>query len=225
MRTIPWTLTFAALAALAAMAWSPLAQAQFLGNPVSSLEAGRLAFGVAVDQYNRDLEFENGGTDDLDYRRMTFQLDYAPAAGSMVQGLLGLVRAKPDRGNSFDGEELGVTYRQNVDVKIPVGDQGIQTALIGSLRYGDLNDGESFDYFQLDVGYGGAYPAIKQLAIYAGVLFSEIWGDVGSTSVNSADNLGLFGGVDFSITQNIHLSAELHLLHEFGLGVQFQYNL
>jgi hypothetical protein len=222
MRTIPWKSTFAAMAL---MAWSGLAQAQLIGNPVSSLDAGRLGFGVALDQYNRDLEFENGGTDDLDYRHMTFQLDYAPAAGSMVQGFLGLVRAKPDQGSSFDGQEIGVSYRQNVDIKIPVGDQAIQTALVGAVRYGDLNDGDSFDYLQLDVGYGGSYPAAKQLAIYAGVLFSEIWGEVGSTSVNSADNLGLFGGVDFSVMQNVHLSAELHLLHEFGVGVQFQYNM
>src|SRR3972149_3448910 len=98
-KSTPWKSTFAVItltAALALMAWSGPAHAQVLGNPVSSLEAGRLGLGVAVDQYNRDLEVENGGTDDLDYRRMTFQLDYAPAAGSMVQGLLGLVRAKPD---------------------------------------------------------------------------------------------------------------------------------
>lgn len=222
MRTIAWK---ASTALLAAMAWSGLALAQVHGNPVPSLDEGRLGFGLTVSQYNRDLQLEHGGTKSADFRRTTFQLDYAPAKESMVQGFIGFAQSKPEKSDTFNGQEIGVGFRQTVDVTIPAGDEGIKTALLGTLRYGDLNDGESFNYFQLDIGYGGSYPVTAELAAYAGLLYSEIWGEVGSTTVNSADNLGLFGGVDFGLSANLHLSAELHLLHELGVGIQIQYNM
>ena len=221
MRTI---MLKSAVIAAALLAWGGLALAQVQGNPVPELKPGQLGLGLGLEQFNRELRVEDGGSDDLDFRRMTFQVNYGAGEGAMMQGFVTLVRAEPDKGDSYDGQEFGVGYRQNVDVKIPVGEDGIQTAVLGAVRYGDLGDGDTFNYIQLDLSYGGAFAATKQFDIYGGLLFSEIWGEIGSKSVNSEHNLGLFAGVEFTMAQSLLISAELHALHELGFGVLIQYN-
>lgn len=213
-----------ALTAAALLAWGGLALAQVHGNPVPELKPAQFVVGVGLEQFHRELRVEDGGSDDWDFRRMTFQVHYGAGEGAMMQGFVALVRAEPEKGDSYDGQEIGVGYRQTVDVKIPAGENGIQTAVLGTVRYGDLGDGDTFNYIQLDLSYGGAFPATKQVDIYGGLLFSEIWGGVGSKSVNSEHNLGLFAGAEFALAQSLLISAELHALHELGIGVLIQYN-
>ena len=200
------------------------AWAQVLGNPVPATAPDRIGVGLGLEQFNRDLQIDGGSSDDLDYARTTFQVNYGVGKGAMVQGYLGLVRAKPDGGDTFSGQEIGANYRQTIDITIPMGDAGIETALLGDLRYGDLDDGESFDYFEITIGYGGSYPLTQRLNAYGGVLYSEIWGEIGSQDVNADDNLGFWGGAEFAAAEALRVSGELHILHEFGIAVLLQYN-
>jgi hypothetical protein len=213
------------LVAVGLVAWSGLAMAQVHGNPVPRIDTGQLGVGLSFESFNRDLQYEGGGVDDADYSRTGFRVDYGLAKDQALQFFASDTEVEPDGGGSFDGFELGIGYRQPVDITLPIANKDSPTAVFGEIRYATLQDGGDFQYLQYAFGYGGSYPASDALEIYAAILYSDIIGEVSngsSVDVSSDDNLGLLGGVEFDLTNALRLSAEMHLLHETGFALMVQ---
>ena len=200
-------------------AWSALALAQTIGNPVPEIDDGQLALGLSLESFARDLSFENGGSDSVEYSRMGFRADYGLSKNRALQIFFGQTTVDPGPGGNWSGAELGAGYRQPVDITLPIAGKEAPTAVFGDIRYGNLEDGAAFSYLQYEFGYGGSYPARKDLDIYAAVLYSDVYGRISSKNVSAVDNLGFLGGVEFSAAKNLRLTGELHLLHEWGLGL------
>jgi hypothetical protein len=206
-------------------AWSGLALAQTIGNPVPEINNEQLGLGLSLERFSRDLSFENGGSDSVDYSRMGFRADYGLGKNQALQIYIGQATVDPGPGNNWSGPELGIGYRQPVDITIPIAGKGAPTAIFGDIRYGNLEDGSTFKYFQYEFGYGGSFPASKELNVYAAVLYSDVYGRIGGKDVSAVDNLGFMGGVEFAATKGLRLTGELHILHEFGIGLMVQFFL
>jgi len=215
----------AVLIAAGILAWGGSAAAQVIGDPVPSINKGNLDVGVSLESFSRDLSYEGGGSDSVDYSRAGFRVDYGWAKNRAIQFFISETEIDPGPGGAWRGPEVGIGYRQPIDITIPIAGRGAPTALFGDFRYGNTEDGSTFKYFQYQFGYGGSFPFSRTLDIYAAALYSDVYGRIEGNDVRAVDNIGFMGGVDFLASSNIRLTAELHIFHEFGIGLMIQFML
>jgi hypothetical protein len=200
-------------------AWSGLAMAQMIGNPVPDINDGKWGFGLSYESFSRDL---GGASDSGDYTRTGLRVDYGLSKNHALQLFVGGTQIDSSQ-DSWAGPEIGFGYRQPVDIAIPMGSKKAPTAVFGDFRYGSLGDGTDFKYFQYEVGYGGSYPISKSFDVYAALLYSDVYGRIDGRDVSAVDHVGLMTGLEFSVSNKVRLTGELHVVHEIGFGLLFQY--
>jgi hypothetical protein len=215
-----------ALILIGLSAWSSLVMAQMIGNPVPSINDGQWAGGFSVESFSRNLSFDNDSSDSVDYTRYGLRADYGLSKNHALQLYLSYADADGGSGSSWHGPEIGGGYRQPIDITIPMGSKEAPTAVFADIRYGNLADGATFKYYQFDAGYGGSYPVLESLNAYAAVLVSNVYGrnsGRGGGDVGAVDHLGVMTGVEYSLNDKIRLTGELHVVHEIGIALLFQY--
>lgn len=213
----------AALVFLAGTAW-----ANVYKNPVHPFGEGRYGAGASLDTMNRDFESEGLGDFDVDISRLDFNFNIGVGDRGAIELTAGAVSV--DNDESFSGTEGGLRYRHNLDE--PGSSAQFRKGFFISYRTGYLEASDTdddFEFWQWDVGFGGAIRLQENADLYVGGVFSEATVDVytvqfGDTrTADSADILGGFAGIEFAPSDQLVAGAELHVLHETGFGAYLDF--
>lgn len=226
-----WTSVLLALFLPAAQAWGVTYR-----NPAHDVEPGKLVLGFVFEEYERTFDIEGIGERDVESSVIGLSAGFGVEGGGLLTLTVG---ASTLSGESYDNEMSGlegaISYRHNFDFANKL-DEGanpfnrFRKGALASLRIGNAedSDGTGIDYYQYDLGFGVGTNVIRQVQAYGGGVISIVEGTGYSESgpdaaVDSVDPLGLFAGIQWKPQDNMLVGAELHLLHEVGLGLYLEF--
>jgi len=200
----------AAILALTFAAATP-ALAEFYGDVTRTFGDGKLGVEGAYTNLSRPVEFDGGGSDDLDYTELSAVISRGVGGQGQLMGRLGTVSIDTG-GADEDGFGLGVGYRHTfgAGTDLPKG---------AFARFALVNAGD-IQFTQIDVGFGVSHALEKNLRVYGGGLVSQLSGDVdtgfGKADFSEKHEIGLFGGGIFQLDQSLGIGFEIHALFENG---------
>ncbi len=215
-----------AVIAVASLFISDSAFAVVYKNFAHGFSQGDFFVGLSVEAMSRDLESEDGDTAEFDIDRNTLNVGIGVGQSGLIGLHVGTLDVDSDDPaiNPSDGGEFGVSYTHNLD---PNSEGPVQLGFQLGFRSGFIE--EEFTettITQVDLGFGGALKLNEQLSFYFGGVFSSVDAtieltvpDFRATDIEASDNIGGFGGIEFTPTDQFLLGFEIHLLHENGFGV------
>ncbi len=214
------------------------ASAEPVGNP-SNLKLSEVEennFGVTFEStvvFDRDLE--NGGAQ-LDeaqdfYTRFFYQLAEFPVE---LYVLAGLMQFEVDRGVQYFDTDYGFAFGFGAESEIWTNGEGTAVGLGLQYRRSEPDIDESTFGSRGDATYQDwevALKASRELSEYfkpyAGVKYDDarISGVPGFASQNSEHVVGLFGGADFTLTDELTFNVETSIISEYALtgGIEWKF--
>ncbi len=213
---LPWRL--AILLTMVLTVCGLTAQAQVYGPPLSMLEKGEMAVGVALGDFNRKIRV-SGNTSSGDYSRETLFVDW----GFQENGALRFELSSVDLGN-LRGQEFAASYRGRFGATGKVGDYDLMKGFLAGVRTGDFSEaGVEADLIQIDVAAGGMLHISDIFSVYFAGLFSKLDGTINSIEFEGDSSVGIYGGVLFKLDESLHFGAELHTFVQSGFGLYTQF--
>ena len=213
---LPWRR--AILLTLVLTVWGLTAQAQVYGPPLSMLDKGELAVGVALADFNRKIRV-SGKTSSGDYSRETLFVDW----GFQDTAALRFELSTVDLG-SLRGQEFAASYRGRFGATSKVGDYDLMKGFLAGVRTADISDaGVEADFIQIDVAAGGMVHLTEIFSVYFAGLFSKLDGTVAGTGFEGDSSVGIYGGIIFKLDESLVFGAELHTFVQSGFGLYTQF--
>ena len=201
-------------------------------NPAHDYEDGQFSVGANIESFSRTVEDENGNEFDFDITVVGAGLGFGLGGEGLLNLNFNLVSIEPDGGDTATGAEISAQYRHNLDADAEFEAdakpfQRFRLGLVFSARLGSAEDsaGNGVDYYQFDGGFGGSTPLFDQALLYAGGVVSILGGEAFSGATDDTveifgtDPVGLFGGFEIKQSETLILGAELHVIHEWGIGL------
>jgi hypothetical protein len=219
-----------------ALASATPAWAGNLRNPAHDAVPGQYWLGIHFEDYERTFDVE--GSDEKDYGVTVLGLTGGVGlfSGGLLNLSLGSVTfAGESLPNELTGAETGLLFRWNLDNTVPLDPSGesfsqFRRGLLAGLRFGRVEDseGNGLSYRQTELGLGVGTPLVRQVQLYGGGLYSGFDGtsyqDSGPDhTVKGRDSVGLFAGIEYRAREDFIVGAEIHLVHEWGLGMYVDY--
>jgi hypothetical protein len=196
-------------------------------NPGHGFRSGEWSAGAIVVQGDRDMEIaDQEGTHSLALRSTVGALGYGLADGMWLEGHAGSLRTQFTQSGSTvadthsDGRLLGAVLRYHVSPNDDVLQHGLLVAYHTSF---DLHNifGES-ELTRLDAGYAASAKIAEWVTVYLGGVstaleLTETSSDGTSVVLESSEDVGAFGGLEFRAGNSMQYGLELHAVDEIAL--------
>ena len=201
-------------------------------NPAHDYEDGQFSVGANIESFSRTVEDNDGNEADFDIAVVGVGLGFGLGGEGLLNLNFNVVSIEPEGGDTGTGAEVSAQYRHNLDPDAEFEAdakpfQRFRTGLVFSARLGSAEDssGNGVDYYQFDGGFGGSTPLADRTLLYAGGVVSLLGGELyfdetdDTVEIFGTTPVGLFGGIEFKPSETLILGAELHVIHEWGIGI------
>lgn len=204
------------------------ANAVLYKNPVTGTNEAQKSFGISFAQMSRDVSSDAvTGTYEGNQTLIVADVTIGITNGSAIELRLGLDNSEldmPSSGDGSDGILLGAIFRSNIGMS----SKEIKMGGFASLQSSTLsNDTSDTDILVIDFGLGVSKSLENNINLYGGGVLSILDGTVYAANGNAYDfesnnNIGVFGGLEKSLQNNVKIGVELNLVHQTGFAAYFE---
>lgn len=211
-----------------------IAEARFLGNPVTDAYKDKINLGFSISGTQRayDLNYTNkyynsssSFEGDYQYSQNTIFVDYGLGGYSSIRLEIG---SSTVGYSGTGGYEFGVGYRDANDKATVLMEKPARLGYFADAHYGSLTGGSTFE---LEGGYGASIKIKKWGNVYfAGILNYHTLTVENSYEKYELTSKNLIGGIfgyehDLASFKGIQIGFEYHLLYESGFAYYIKMKL
>jgi len=149
------------------------------------------------------------------------------------QGVLGFMAGTLEPESSVTGTEFGVSYKYKLGEVFKAGKFPVKLGVLASLRRGTLEADLPPPFptlkstlTRIDLGLGASMSPVKNLNVFAGVLYERATVSVEGGGDATDSGIGFMGGAEYWVTPAFFAGAELHsglAYNDLGLFAGFKF--